>query len=207
MTGWWARAREALLDPAPDVEAELDARFFGPLAVIPRTRGDVYDTYGNPGVGKVDPKWERGNMVSARNLPGRWNKGSGKLYIHRLAEPYLREALRRAGLFQEFNCIALRPLGYITRLGCFAFRHQRHDPARPLSYHSWGIAVDINSEDNEGKYIKHPIECWSEGWQQLWPAGVPRELVRAFESVGWRWGGRWRGKDGFIDPMHFELVA
>jgi hypothetical protein len=190
-----------LVAPSPAIEAELGP-FYGPLEDLPRTRADVYRVFGNPGVGKVDRKWERANMVGAKKLPGTWNRGSGKLYVHRLAEPYLREAPRRAAI--------LGVLDEIGKLGCFSFRHQRHDPARPLSYHSWGIAVDINSAENGGWYPpKRRVGCtgpapWGEQWTERYPRGVSPDLVRAFESCGWQWGGRWKG---FVDPMHFELTA
>jgi hypothetical protein len=184
-----------------DIEAEL-APFVGSVDDLPRTRAEVYKVFGNPGTGKVDPKWERANLVVARGLPGRWNGGAGKLYVHRLAEPYLREALRRAALI-ELD-LGMTALDYIRHLGCFNFRHQRHDPSRPLSYHSWAIAVDMNSADNAGWYVKTPPAPWSAAWRSKYPRGVPEELVRAFESCGWRWGGRWKG---FVDPMHFELTA
>lgn len=171
--------------------------FDGPIeGELPATRADVYRVFGNPGATELDRYWERRNMVTARNLPGRWNKGSGKLYCHRLAEPYLREALRR--------CQLLGCLDTIKSLGCFNYRHQRHDPTRPLSYHSWGIAVDVNPADNAGWYVNDPPAPWSSAWRAHYPRGVPRELVQAFESCGWRWGGRW---SGYCDPMHFELTA
>jgi hypothetical protein len=184
-----------LLDPAPNIEAELGP-FDGPLEELPRTRADVYRVFGNPGVGKVDKRWARANCVTAENLPGRWNKGSGRLYTHRLAEPYQREALRR--------CQVLGCLDEIETLGCFNFRHQRHDPTRPLSYHACAIADDLNSATNGGWYPGHPVEPWSPEWMERYPNGLSRDVVRAFESCGWKWGGRWQG---FVDPMHFELTA
>lgn len=179
-------------------------QFVGPIGKLPTTRGGVYDTYGNPGGSAIDKKWERRNMVVARDLPGTWNDSSHRLYIHKLAEPYLREALR---LCQERLCI-----GYIKSMGCFNFRHQRHDATLPLSYHSWGIAIDINSSDNAAKYFtENAPQCFSPEWWKLWRKGIPAAVVEAFESVGWRWGGRWRSRDGrgrvFVDPMHLELIA
>jgi hypothetical protein len=193
---WLGRGRPApLVDPEPDLEVELET-FDGPLEQLPRTRAEVYRVFGNPGVGKVEPSWERASMVAARNLPGRWNKGAGKLYVHRLAEPYVREALRR--------CQVLGVVDELLQVGCWNFRHQRHDAARPLSYHSWGIAVDINSAANAGWYVKSPPEPWSPEWLEHYPAGLSYKVVRAFESCGWKWGGRWKS---FVDPMHFELTG
>ena len=163
-------------------------------ATIPGSRDAAITLYGNPGVGKVDPVWARANMVVSKNLPGK----KSKLYVHKLAEPYLREALAR--------CQDLGVLDYITTLGCFNFRHQRHDVRRPLSYHAFGVALDINPKDNRGIYrtkqaVPYPFTA---GWSDIYPKGVPEDLVRAFESVGWVWGGRWSGS--FVDPMHFQLV-
>jgi hypothetical protein len=197
MTFWSAWSRPApLIDPAPDVEAELAAKFTGPLDRFPVDRTDVYRIFGNPGTGKVDPKWFKANIVEfqgKRAIPGippRWY-----FQCHRLAEPYVREGFRR---------FRLTGSDYVVeRVGGFNFRHQRNDPSRPLSYHSWGIAIDINSSANAGWYVKSPPEPWSDEWTAHYPRGVPKELVRAFESVGWKWGGRW---SGYCDPQHFELV-
>jgi len=180
--------------PVPPVQLPDSGTFDGPLKQIPRNRREVYEVYGNPGSGKVDKAWERANIVKAKNLPGTW-EGNGH-YVHRLVEPYLREALRRCELA---GC-----LGYINRIGSFNFRHQRHDSSRPLSMHAFGCAVDVNASDNSAKTLRDYPEPWSPAWTTLWPKGVPSELVHAFESVGWTWGGRWHG---FVDNMHFELVS
>ena len=161
---------------------------------VPQSRREALRVYGNPGAGKVDPKWERENMTLVRNLPG----PRPKLYIHKLAEPFLREALARA--------VENGTADYIERMGCFNFRHQRHDIRRPLSYHSFGVAVDINPRSNKAVYspAESPLPApWTTGWWEVWPNGVPQGFVEAFESVGWTWGGRW---NNFKDGMHFQLV-
>lgn len=56
------------------------------------------------------------------------------------------------------------------------------------SNHAFGGAIDINSQENgfgRGR------------------GTIPPVLVAAFDSVGFRWGGRYRGR---TDPMHFEAV-
>lgn len=165
---------------------------------LPKHKAQVVECFGDPGVNreKVDPKWERENLVIVEDLPGAWNSGKGRLYMHFKAAIYFREALSR--------CKSLGVLDYIERVGCFNFRHMRHDPRMPLSRHAWGVAVDINSDDNAGKYLKSPPRPFSPAWWAIYPSGVPELLVRAFESAGWTWGGRWRG---YCDPMHFQLGA
>lgn len=178
-------------DPSPDDVFE------GPLSVIPSSREEVYRVFGNPGTSKPSRLWKRESMVVAKNLPGIWNKCRGKLYIHHLAEPYLREALRRA---EVQGC-----LDEIHKIGCYTFRHQRHDPRRPLSYHSWGIAIDINPKDNRARKFQKGLapEPFTPEWEKWWPDGLSKDLVWCFESVGWSWGGRWTR---FCDPMHMEIV-
>ncbi|HET8528410.1 MAG TPA: M15 family metallopeptidase [Gaiellaceae bacterium] len=74
------------------------------------------------------------------------------------------------------------------------------------SMHAYGLAIDVN--DVENPYL--------EGARVIPPAGVRfvdrarvragmavegSALVRAFDRVGWGWGGRWRGSP---DYQHFS---
>jgi hypothetical protein len=178
--------------------------FDGPLDRLPRNRREIYAMFGNPGVGSPDKAWVKTNIIEVRDLPGvprRWY-----VKLHRLAEPYWREGLRRAHI--------AAPEYEITRFGGYVFRHIRHDPSRPLSYHSWGIAGDQNPGTNQVEYFtaKRPApEAWSPEYMKDWPRGVPKAFVEAMASVGFAWGSDW-DEDGrtddhtFLDPMHFELV-
>jgi len=162
---------------------------------IPRGRKEVYETYGNPGFKEASTQFKQENLRVEHKLPGDWNDGRNRLYCHRLMAPYLREALNRCTPDE---------LAYITRIGCYNFRHQRHDSLRPLSYHAWGIAVDINPSQNGPKRYKRGTapKPFSVEWHAVWPNAVPEGLVTAFKSVGFSWGGDWKS---FPDPMHFEL--
>lgn len=200
--------------PAEVYPLALPADFpsFSTVLQIPDGRDEMLLVYGDPsggygtpatGVHKADPRWERANMVVARDLPGAWNGGSRKLYVHKKVEPHLREALsraERAGVGDE-----------IRLLGCFNYRHMRGDHSLPLSTHAFGIAVDANSSRNRATYfVGQAPGCWSDLWRRTWPSGLSETLVRCFESCGWNWGGRWRDRDRrgrvFVDPMHFELT-
>lgn len=165
----------------------------GPLQSQPTTRAGAYAMFGDPGVGQADPAWEKANIVTVRDLPG----VPPRFYfqIHRKVEPYAREGLRRARISASDYTI--------DRAASFVFRHQRHDPSRPLSWHAFGIAIDIDAELNFAKTfaVSATPEPWSAEWKKIWPKGLPESFVLAMESCGWHWGGRWKN---FVDPMHFE---
>lgn len=60
-----------------------------------------------------------------------------------------------------------------------------------LSSHSWGIAIDINT--NYSHY-------WQWSKTGLYENSIPKEIVDIFEKYGFIWGGRWE----HFDTMHFE---
>lgn len=184
-------------------------RFAGPLAKIPGTRPEIYATFGDPGVvAKPNKAWAKANILTVRDLPGipeRWH-----FQCHRLAEPYIREGLRRAAAASSYR---------VERAASFVLRHIRQDSARPLSLHSWGIAIDIDSDLNRARTFDRGAapEPWGDEWKVLWPKGVDRAFVVAMESAGFTWGGVWGRSGGdlaararrcsFFDPMHFELCV
>jgi hypothetical protein len=207
----WVAAQYIALDPpvqtgvTPVVKPPVPAAFDGPLSERPKNRNEVLEMFGDPSRGgaykhDADPTWRAQNIVELHGnnafLPV-----LAKSYfpIHHDIEPYAREAFERAE--------AALP-GYIRRAGTWGynFRHIRHNPNFPLSYHSWGIAIDVNPGDNSAFDFgagQTPAP-WSAVWLKRWPRGVPEAIVSAFESCGFSWGGHWRG---YCDPMHFEWLG
>jgi hypothetical protein len=218
---WLIAKRDKTITPPPeptvdtsetvlvDAPAIIRARewkpFSGPLDRLPRNRKEVYEIFGNPGSGTVDKKWKKENIRTYRDLPGIPRKWY--FQFHKLAEPNLREGLRRAQI--------AAPDYVITRAGGFVFRHIRHDSSRPLSKHSWGIAIDNNPKQNSAKYFRPrgtAPEMWGEEWLKIWPEGVTQAWVEAMQSAGFVWGGNWDGDETstdhtFIDNMHCEICG
>ena len=71
--------------------------------------------------------------------------------------------------------------------GCYVFRPKRL--SQKLSCHSWGIAIDINPRTNK----------------QGTPGNMNKNIVTIFESLGFTWGGRWKGT--LQDSMHFQYAT
>jgi hypothetical protein len=205
----WVASRYIALDPAPQTDPTQAPVTFepfdGPLSERPKNRKEVIKMFGDPTRGGlykkvVDPTWRSRDIVELHGSDA-FLPVLAKSYfpIHHDIEPYAREAFVRAERAVP---------GYIHRAGTWGynFRHMRHILTMPLSYHSWGIAIDVNPDDNGAHTFakgKTPSP-WSAEWRQRWPRGVPEGVVRAFESCGFAWGGRWKG---YCDPMHFEWLG
>ena len=69
--------------------------------------------------------------------------------------------------------------------GCYANRPIKDSSKR--STHAWGIAVDLNPDDNR---------VGTEGT-------LSKDVVRIFEDEGFVWGGRFTRRD----PMHFQYAT
>jgi hypothetical protein len=73
-----------------------------------------------------------------------------------------------------------------------------------MSFHSWGLAVDIQPKELRGKTI---YWLWERSFNDNWmlvPLArrwqPPPAVIKAFESEGFIWGGKWMR----YDNMHFE---
>ena len=75
---------------------------------------------------------------------------------------------------------------------------------RSRSYHSYGVAVDILPKSFGGKetYWQWAADKKKEWWNIPYKDRYhpPDAVIRAFESYGFVWGGKW----AFFDTMHFE---
>ncbi|MFL6693147.1 MAG: M15 family metallopeptidase, partial [Ramlibacter sp.] len=65
-------------------------------------------------------------------------------------------------------------------------RYIAYDPAKGLSLHTWGIAIDLNVPENQRGTVGR----------------MNRQVVQIFKRWGFAWGGDWH----YTDPMHFELA-
>lgn len=74
------------------------------------------------------------------------------------------------------------------------------------SQHSYGLAVDINVNENYCVYSNGKVDAgsfWKPGTNEY---SIPKNgaLYNAFKSIGWGWGGDWKNKK---DYMHFSYTG
>lgn len=106
----------------------------------------------------------------------------GQVTCHRMTLPQLRAAMQEvvdAGLASSVDASDFG--------GCYAPRFIAHDPAKGLSLHTWGIALDLNVAGNQ--------------------RGTAGEMDPRVVSILKQWGFAWGGDWEYTDPMHFELAA
>lgn len=184
----------------------------GPATSQPK-KGMQASVLGNPekrsGSGILNKSWYKHNIVECHvslgnqlpGVPARWY-----IKVHRVVEPYLREALTRV----QVTC----PGYVIHRMGSYNFRHMQNNPEKPLSMHAYGAAVDINPSDNSPQKYKKGLapKAYTREYMRRWPQGLPSAFVQCFTSCGFSWGSDW-DEDGntddhtFLDPQHMEWIA
>jgi len=174
----------------------------GPMGVHRRPNGtvrqlsqdEIRKTYGNftwsegaKGAIDIDQAWAEKN-IARLPTPILADAGFPAIQCHIKA----RDAFSRV-----FAAIAAAGLaGKILKCaGTFVPRHMGWDPARSLSSHSWGIAIDLN----------HLWNAYGAVPAALGAKGSTRELIPYFAAEGFAWGGDFQPQ-AICDGMHFELA-
>ena len=128
------------------------------------------------GTVEPDPAWVAAN-IATEPVPV-----LGYVTCHRAMLPQLRAALQEIVDRGLADRIDPGDFG-----GCYVPRFIARDPAKGLSLHTWGIALDLNVQGNLRGSIGE----------------IDRGVVDVFKRWGFAWGGDW----SYTDPMHFELAA
>lgn len=88
----------------------------------------------------------------------------------------------------------------------YSYRKMNNGGSGKLSHHSYGVAIDINVNENyshRGSTV-YAGSFWNPGKSKY---SIPKDgvLVKAFASKGWSWGGNWSGN--YQDYMHFSFTG
>jgi hypothetical protein len=167
----------------PNTQKVLSA-LVSSLTPIPWGRDGLTNTYGKfsyteaaGGRIDIDPAWTTANI-------GVYTLHTGRIVkMHKLAGAEFVRLYHAA-------CLAS---GYTpTSVQTFVPRHTLWDPSKPLSLHSWGIAVDFDPASNT---MSGTDGHGGPSLMRQHPA-----FVKVFTDAGWTWGGNWDMKD----DMHFQ---
>jgi hypothetical protein len=131
----------------------------------------------------IDGDWVSRNIVRCTLKKAR-NGRDHTTECHRLAKD------RFEAVFEE---IARSGLSGLIRTfdGIWVPRHTTWNPSKPLSRHSWGIAIDLNASTNGYGNGISPEN---------------RALNEIFNRFGFAWGGDWSPQSK-RDAMHWELAV
>ena len=142
---------------------------------------------------------------------------TGRLVVHRSVARDVVSVLRRlyAVRFPIRRMVPVDAYGAsdfrsIEADNTSAFNCRRVEGTTRWSNHAYGTAIDVNPIENPyvtaGGRVAHAA---SRPYVRRSPAraGMAIEggaLVRAFDAVGWGWGGRWTGD---VDYQHFSATG
>lgn len=137
------------------------------------SQADLTKVYGNPGTAASHP--EIASKLVTVDFNGR------KVKVHQLAAGCLKAVANEI----KTNNIAYK----IKEMGCYRYDGNGAGQIGTRSYHTYGVACDIN---------------WSTNPFSSGPTAhdMPQAYVDAFHHHGWSWGGNW---NSVKDYMHFEF--
>ncbi len=139
---------------------------------------------------------------------------TGRLVVHKTAAGPLRKVFRRlySARFAVRKMIPIDAYGgsdfrSIEADNTSAFNCRRATGSSSWSEHAYGRAVDVNPIENpyvESGRVYHDASrpYVSRRRVRMGMAVEGGALVRAFDAIGWGWGGRWSGS--VRDYQHFS---
>ncbi len=137
---------------------------------------------------------------------------TGFLVAHRDLESEIRAIFAEilAAIFPIFRMIPVSQFGWsddvsMEKNNSSAFNYRKKVGKSALSHHATGRAIDINPRQNpylNGDLVLPPGALYEP--EKIGTLTKNEAVVRAFESRGWIWGGRWKN---IHDYHHFEKPA
>lgn len=154
---------------------------------------DVDAFYGNPRGrnGTASPKWESDNIVRVKapwKLVTSWDfTPVSAVRVHEKCSDSLARVFDKIWASADQDQAKIDEWGMNLFAGAYTFRVMRG--GNRLSMHSWGCAIDFDSDRNK----MHDARPHFSSIQPV---------LDAFASEGWTWGGSWSDPDG----MHWQAA-
>jgi hypothetical protein len=138
---------------------------------------------------------------------------AGGLTVNKLIEPNIYAIIQEINNHSDPKVRAYDLWSDVDDGSGYIWRCNTSNP-RKLSYHSWGMAIDIRPAknpycrtDENNPFSKTILSCVPAGsceniCTSSTPTDIPKEIVEIFENHGFEWGGTWPGP--VKDYMHFQ---
>jgi hypothetical protein len=177
-------------DPAGIERLRQEGNAEARLAADDRYYGFVSALYGGALQRQIEAQLVRVNFLG-RNIS-----------VHSIAaEPLKRVDAALKNLAEREDGVR----GFIESIGAVdSYNWRQIRGTRRMSYHSWGLAVDIRPENAAGAIYWLWEQEYSKDWMLIPPEErwqPPAAVIEAFENEGFIWGGKWE----LYDNMHFEF--
>jgi hypothetical protein len=148
--------------------------------------------YGNPRGrnGLASQAWERQNLVYAKapyvmTYAGKPVSGAR---VHKKCKEAFEAVFELIWDASGRDQRTVDDWGASIYAGAYNFRLMRG--GNRLSIHSWGAAIDLDPARNPYHHKGHFTNTC--------------QVTKAFEALGFTWGGHWQGN--YVDPMHYQAA-
>ncbi|HYZ17967.1 MAG TPA: M15 family metallopeptidase [Gaiellaceae bacterium] len=148
-----------------------------------------------------DGRAHNGTLVVHADVAGDLRRVFARLYAARFP-------IRRMRVVDVYGGNDRRSMA-ADNTSAFNCRYAMAPGPRRWSAHAYGKAIDVNPVENpyvSGRRVSPPAGAAYLDRSRVRPGMAVRGgvLVRAFDSVGWSWGGRWAGTP---DYQHFSATG
>jgi hypothetical protein len=148
-----------------------------------------------------DRRVHPGTLVVHEDVAGELRSVFARLYAARFP-------IRRMHVVDVYGASDRRSMA-ADNTSAFNCRYAMAPGPRRWSAHAYGKAIDVNPVENpyvSGGRVSPPAGAAFRNRLRVRPgmAVAGGLLVRAFDAIGWSWGGRWRGTP---DYQHFSATG
>lgn len=125
-----------------------------------------------------------------------------RLNAHKMVIPYFEKIDSEIKALAKKDKDIAKFVADISEIGGYNWRTIDGTAGR-RSYHSYGLAIDINVKNNKKPTYWEWVRTWNSKWMLIPQSSLwlpPEKVIKIFEKYGFVWGGTW---DEY-DTMHFE---
>lgn len=140
-------------------------------------------------------------IVTERNIKSMSFLGH-RLNVHKMVIPFFEKIEGEIKALAKKDKSIAKFVSDISEIGGYNWRTIDGTAGR-RSYHSYGLAIDINVKNNKKPTYWEWVRTWNSKWMLIPQTSLwlpPEPVIKIFEKYGFVWGGTW---DEY-DTMHFE---